>query len=260
MTTVVKIDNWYVSAGDRRDPGDNASPFDRIRRLDVEGEEYWSARELLMGEGALGYANWQNAENAVRRAMASCKSFGHNVEDHFTEVSNPIVSGKGGTQHVKDYRLSRYACYLVAMNGDPSKPQVAAAQTYFVVQTRRAELNRDDRWHATREAGKVKRAGFTAVLQNHGVHRRGFAQCTDAINRHALGSTAREFKERNGLAKNDATRDHCTARQLTVLLASEDLAAHRIERDDLQGNGPCASACDRAARQASAALLALYDE
>lgn len=114
------------------------SPFDSIRQIDNTGREFWSARDL---QELLGYVKWQNFEEAIDRAMASCKNVGHNPADHWvTGVSKSIISGKGRKQQAKDYHMTRYACYLVAMNGDPHKPEIAAAQNYFVIKTREAEL------------------------------------------------------------------------------------------------------------------------
>jgi hypothetical protein len=116
--------------------GSLTSPFDRLRREDGRGE-YWMARELM---GLLGYTKWQNFEEAIERAMAASDNAGQPSSNHITAAGNMVSRAQGGGRELTDYRLSRYACYLVAMNGDPRKPEIAKAQTYFAVQTRRAEL------------------------------------------------------------------------------------------------------------------------
>lgn len=112
------------------------SPFDAIRRINEQGQEYWSARDL---QNPLGYSKWQDFDNAIQRAKIACENSGHNPDDNFMDVHKPIISGKGREQEIEDYHLSRFACYLTAMNGDPRKPEIAAAQMYFAIKTREAE-------------------------------------------------------------------------------------------------------------------------
>lgn len=112
------------------------SPFDRIRHEDEQGE-YWLAREL---QTVLGYVEWRKFEDAVERAKLAIANVGENSNDHIGSVAKKVSIGSGAERAVKDYHLTRYACYMIAMNGDPRKPEIAAAQTYFAVKTRQAEL------------------------------------------------------------------------------------------------------------------------
>jgi hypothetical protein len=121
---------------------ENTSPdFDSIKQTNPYGAEYWSARDLAP---LLGYNKWERFEGTIKRAMTACQNTGNIVEDHFPGAGKPIVGGKGAIQHVQDYYLSRFACYLVAQNGDPHKKEIAAAQIYFAIATREREtsLNR----------------------------------------------------------------------------------------------------------------------
>ncbi|MFB8393630.1 phage antirepressor KilAC domain-containing protein [Streptomyces yangpuensis] len=113
------------------------SPFERLMLHDIHGEECWSARDL---HEPMGYEKWERFEVAINRAMEAARNSGLEPLDHFRGASKVIAGGRWGKQQVADYRLTRYACYLVAMNGDPRKPEIAAAQTYFAVQTRNAEV------------------------------------------------------------------------------------------------------------------------
>jgi len=113
--------------------------FDAIKHLNPYNVEYWEARELMP---LLGYAaKWQNFESVIKKAIVSCEQTGNIVTDHFTDASKLIATGKGAHRHVKDYYLSRLACYLIAMNGDPRKEEIATAQQYFAVSTRAHEIH-----------------------------------------------------------------------------------------------------------------------
>jgi DNA-damage-inducible protein D len=112
--------------------------FESLKKLNDHGVEYWSARDL---QPLLGYAKWQRFENALKKAIESCKMSGNNPDHHFTGAGKQIEFGKGATQMVEDYHLSRFACYLIAQNGDPRKPEIAQAQKYFAIQTRRQEIS-----------------------------------------------------------------------------------------------------------------------
>jgi DNA-damage-inducible protein D len=112
--------------------------FEDLKHSNEHDAEYWSARDL---QPLLGYSQWRRFEDAVKRAITSCEQSGNNPEYHFAGAGKLIGVGKGGAREVDDYQLSRFACYLIAQNGDPRKPEIANAQKYFAVQARKQELS-----------------------------------------------------------------------------------------------------------------------
>ncbi len=117
----------------------DTSPFDKIKQIDELGTEYWLATDLL---ASMGYRTWKRIKDTVERAKVSARNSGANVSDHFTNVVQMarIGDSQAFREVLKNYKLSRYACYITAMNGDPRKPEIAEAQTYFALLTREAEL------------------------------------------------------------------------------------------------------------------------
>lgn len=159
--------------------------FERIKRTSPEGNESWSARDLAC---VLEYAVFRNFQPVLEKAKEACAKSGHAIADHFAEIRNMVTIGSGAQREIEDWALSRYACYLVIQNADPSKPLVALGQTYFAVQTRRQELADDEslkedqkrlllrqemKRHNKQLAGAAKEAGVIqpvdyAVFMDHG--------------------------------------------------------------------------------------------
>ena len=118
-------------------PTIGSASFEELKKSNEHDAEYWSARDL---QPLLGYSQWRRFEAAIKRAITSCEQSGNNPEHHFANAGKPIIGGKGAVQTVDDYQLSRFACYLIAQNGDPRKPEIANAQKYFAIQARKQEL------------------------------------------------------------------------------------------------------------------------
>ncbi len=212
--------------------------FDMIIHSEATSNvEFWYARELMP---LLGYGRWENFDKAISRAIESCETSGIEVSDHFREVTKLIVAGKGAQRLVKDYMLTRYACYLVAQNGDPKKEEIAFAQSYFAVQTRKQELieERISLIERTEARGRLRESEkrLSQNIYERGVDDAGFGRIRSKGD-HALfgGHTTQEMKERLGVKDTRPLADFLP----TVTIAAKNLATEitnfNVEEKDLQG-------------------------
>jgi len=216
------------------------SAFDLIvKEIKDEDEhiiEVWYAREL---QGVLGYVRWENFVVALGRAMESCKTLGVNLDDHFRETTKMINLAKGAHREVQDFMLTRYACYLIAQNGDPKKEEVAFAQSYFAVQTRKAELI-EERLNQmirldTRERLRTSEKQLSKNIFQRGVDDAGFGRIRSKGDQALFGGlTTEQMKRRLGI-KSGALAD----RLPTLTIAAKNLAIemtnYNVEQNDLYG-------------------------
>lgn len=187
--------------------------LDGRRRIHSNGSEYWYAREI---QADLGYAGWEDFEKTVERAMGACRSAGYKVLSHFREIPK---LGESGKRHQRDYILSRYACYLIAMNGDSSKREIALAQTYFAYKTRERELSED--YHAMiariakREIVGVHLKQLNDVAKESGVEH--FGVFHDRGNTVFYTMPTRELKAKKGIPEKDAVLDYAGIAELSAV-------------------------------------------
>jgi len=166
---------------DKNLPAVRQKTFEELKQVNQYGAEYWNARDL---QPLLGYNQWRSFDNAIIKAIVSCEQSGNTPEYHFARACKPIVGGKGAVQEVVDYHLSRFACYLIAQNGDPRKPEIANAQKYFAVQTRRQEITDalaadKERLELRKQASEEFRA-LSGAARDAGVQNRMFGVFHDA--------------------------------------------------------------------------------
>lgn len=173
------------------------SQFDELAHIDEESHiEFWFAREL---QPALGYARWENFETAIHRAKTSCQTTGIPVLDHFRDVTKMVALGSGSSREITDIKLTRYACYLLAQNGDPRKDEIAFAQSYFALQTRKQELI-EDRINLLRRLEVRERLAKSETLLSkniyeRGVDERGFGRIRSAGDAALFGKPTAAMKE-----------------------------------------------------------------
>jgi len=188
-------------------------------RNEIEGVEFWSARDL---QKVFGYAKWQNFEITLKKAATSIENTSEELQNHFTEASKKVEVGSGATRELKDYALTRYACYLVAQNGDPNKEEIAFAQSYFAVQTRKQELIEKRYLEGERVTARVKLTETEKVLSELINQRKANFGYIRAMGDKALfgGLTTNQMKEKLGIT-NGALSDYLQ----TPLIKGKDFAA-----------------------------------
>ena len=220
-------------------PPAGSNTFERIKRVNAEGHESWSARDLAR---VLEYLNFRNFEPVIEKAKEACAKSDHAVADHFAEMRNMVAIGSGAQREVEDWALSRYACYLVIQNADPGKPLVALGQTYFAMQTRRQELADDKalkedslrlllraemKKHNKNLAGVARQSGVVdpldyAIFMDHGY--RGLYG----------GLGRRDIHQRKRLKPKQQILDHMGSTELAANLFRATQTEEKLRRENVR--------------------------
>ena len=203
---------------------------------EIEGIECWSAREL---QTLLGYTQWRNFLNIIDKAKDACRNAGENVQYHFADVSKVIEAGKGAQHVINEMFLTRYACYLIAQNGDSRKEQIAFAQNYFAVQTRRAEIIEQRILETERVEARAKlretEKRLSGVLYERGVDDKGFALIRSKGDKALFNLDTAKLKRKMEIPQSRPIADFLP----TVSIKAKDFAAamtaENVQIKDLQG-------------------------
>ncbi len=214
-----------------------------VHALSNEGKtiEYWKAREL---QNLLGYSKWQNFSDVINKAILSCKNNGIKVEDHFISCQLDVSIGKDVTRKVDDYLLTKYACYMIAQNGDPQKKPIAFAQSYFTVQTRKMELieqnlNEVERLNA-RERLTRSEVELSKNIYERGVDEQGFGRIRSKGDKALFGGlTTNQMKEKLGIKnKSRPLADYLPTVTILAKSLATEMTNLNVEKNDLHGESP----------------------
>jgi DNA-damage-inducible protein D len=207
-----------ISMADQNLPQVGGVSFEGLKQVNQYGREYWTARNL---QPLLGYSQWRGFAKAIQKAITSCEQSGNDPEHHVARARKMIGAGKGAKREMDDYHLSRFACYLIAQNGDPRKPEIAEAQKYFAIQTRRQELS--DQAAADQERLELRKQiseefrALSGAAREAGVQNRMFGVFHDAGYKGLYGGLGSEaIKARKRIPKKEQIMDRMGATELAA--------------------------------------------
>lgn len=206
--------------------------------IEFEGIECWSSREL---QGLFGYSKWENFEKVIDKAKIACSNAGERIDDHFPDVRKVIEAGKGAKHEIDDILLTRYACYLAAQNGDSRKEEVAFAQNYFAIQTRRAELVEQrlldfERVKAREKLSQTEKQ-LSGILYERGVDSKGFGIIRSKGDQALFNLSTPQFKRKMGIPENRPVADFLPTISIKAKDLSAEMTSLNVQSNDLRGQG-----------------------
>lgn len=243
-------------------PSIGGQPFEELKQVNDHGAEYWSARGL---QPLLGYSQWRRFEDAIKRAQTSCAQSGNDPAYHFAGAGKMIGLGKGGQREVEDYHLSRFACYLIAQNGDPRKPEIAQAQKYFAIQTRRQELSEQlaadvERLELRKQTSEEFKA-LSGAAQQAGVQRRMFGIFHDAGYKGLYGGLGNEqIKARKGVPAKQQLMDRMNATELAANQFRMTQARDKLAREGIRDQQQAIRTHEQVGQEVRAAIARIGGE
>ena len=204
---------------------------------EIRGIECWSAREL---QEILGYAKWENFVNAIEKAKKACEKAGEKISDHFPDIRKMVDLGSGSQREITDIALTRYACYLVAQNGDPAKSEIAFAQTYFAVQTRKQEIIEQRLLDVARVTAREKlsksETKLSGIIYERGVDNHSFAIIRSSGDKALFGGfTTNDMKRKMGIPETRPLADFLPTLTIKAKDFATELTSHNVVEKDLKG-------------------------
>jgi len=230
--------------------------FEDLKKINQHGVEYWSARSL---QPCLGYSQWRRFENAIQKAIESCKQSGNDPSHHFAGAGKQINLGKGAVQTIEDYHLSRFACYLIAQNGDSRKLEIAHAQKYFAIQTRRQELSDAaiadlERLELRKQASQDFKA-LSGAARDAGVQNKMFGIFHDAGYKGLYGGLGSDaIKARKGIDPKEQLMDRMDRTELAANQFRMTQTREKLKRENIKNQRDAIVAHETVGKEVRAAI------